>query len=180
MENAFRIDKVEIGKATYGGIKVINYSDTDNKLKIGSYCSIGGDVTFLLGAEHRLETFSSYPFRARLIEKRCLEAGSKGNIVLEDDVWVGHGAIIMSGITIGRGAVVAAGAVVTKNIPPYAIVGGVPAKVLRYRFSGNIINILKDIDFEKISMQTLENNLEFVYTKITDDNIDEIVRKLQN
>jgi hypothetical protein len=72
-------------------------------------------------------------------------ANSKGNISVGHDVWIGHGAIILSGVTIGDGAVVAAGAVVTKNIPPYAIAAGVPARIIKYRFSDSAIRELLDI-----------------------------------
>ena len=74
---------------------------------------------------------------------------TNGDIVVGDDVWVGQRAIIMSGVNIGQGAVIGAGAIVTKNVPPYAIVGGIPAKVIRYRFSEELIQELLKIDYSK-------------------------------
>ena len=148
LENIFDISMVEVGKATYGGLRVINHSANSNlKLKIGNYCSIGGNVTFVLGSEHNLNTLSTYPFQSRIIDPGSKEAGSKGDIIVKDDVWIGHGAIILSGITIGQGAVIGAGSVVNKSVPDYAVVGGVPAKIIKYRFSSSVIQKLKKIDF---------------------------------
>lgn len=179
MENIFDITSVEVGKGSYGGIKVINYCKQPNlKLYIGNYCSIGGDVTFLLGGEHNLNTFSTYPFKARIISKGEKEAGSKGNIVIGDDVWIGHGSIILSGITIGQGAVVAAGSVVNKDVPPYSIVAGVPARVIKYRFTENIIKKMLEYDFSKLEIKTLKEHEKSLYCPITKENIDEILKEL--
>lgn len=179
MENAFRIEKVEVGKETYGGLRVIDYSKTDFKLKIGSFCSIGGDVTFLLGGEHNIKTFSTYPIKAKIINPGIFEAASKGDIIIGDDVWIGHGAIILSGVKIGQGAIVAAGSVVNKNVPAYSIVGGVPAKVISYRFPQEVISKMEKIDFNKITREFLKENVELLYTEITMDNIDKIATKVQ-
>lgn len=80
---------------------------------------------------------STYPFKRKLFHGGE-EAVSKGDIIVGDDVWVGYGATILSGVHIGQGAVIAAGAVVNKDVPPYAIVGGIPAKVIKYRFSESV------------------------------------------
>ena len=115
--NMCDMNRVQVGRKSYGAISVIDFSPADTKLIIGNYCSIAGGTTFLLGGEHNLDTISTYPFKVRLFgEER--EAGSKGNIVIKDDVWIGQNAIICSGVTVGQGAVVAAGAVVTKDVEP--------------------------------------------------------------
>ena len=124
------LSKVIIGKKTYGEIHVTDFSPEDTKLHIGSYCSIAPNVRFLLGGEHQIKSISTYPFKVLSFGK-AREAGSKGDIVVKDDVWIGDGAIICSGVKIGQGAIVAAGAVVTRDVPPNTIVGGVPAKVIR-------------------------------------------------
>lgn len=96
-------------------------------IEIGNKVMIASDVAFINSDDHRFD----------VIGKAMWDSGrgDQFKIVIEDDVWIGHGAIILTPVRIGRGAIVAAGAVVTKNVPPYAIVGGVPAKVLRMRFT---------------------------------------------
>ena len=130
--NMCDMNRVQVGRKSYGAINVVDFSPADTKLIIGNYCSIAGGTTFLLGGEHNLDTISTYPFKVRLFgEER--EAGSKGDIVIKDDVWIGTNAIICSGVTIGQGAIVAAGSVVVKDVPACAIVGGNPAKIIKYR-----------------------------------------------
>lgn len=169
-ENPFEMDSVKVGKGTYGKLHVIN--DTDYaKLIIGNYCSIGGNTIFILGREHRTDTISTYPFKY-FINNRTHEAFSKGNIVIDDDVWIGHGCTILSGVHINQGAIVATGAVVTKDIPPYAIVGGVPAKLIRYRFNNEIINELMNIDYNKIDFDLIKKHLPEMYNKL--ENVDQL------
>ena len=173
----FPIEQVKVGKGTYGGIDVMVYN-LKSRLIIGNYCSIGPQVKFILSAEHSTNTITTYPLRVRLLGQDY-EAESKGDIVLEDDVWIGYGATIMSGITIGRGAVIAAGAIVTKDVPPYAIVGGIPAKVIRYRFSETIISKLMKLDFSKINADYVKEHIEAFYTDITkQENADRVLEEL--
>ena len=89
--NMCDMNRVQVGRKSYGAINVVDFSPADTKLIIGNYCSIAGGTTFLLGGEHNLDTISTYPFKVRLFgEER--EAGSKGNIVIKDDVWIGQNA----------------------------------------------------------------------------------------
>ena len=88
------------------------------------------------------------------------EATSKGKIEISDDVWIGTNALILSGVHIGKGAVVAAGSVVTKDVPPFAIVGGVPAKVIKYRFPDDIIACLMKCDYSNISDDMIKEHFE--------------------
>mgnify|MGYP000337294047 CR=1 FL=1 len=158
MKNLFRRENVEVGKATYGGIYVLN--DVSNvKLKIGSFCSIAEEVVFLLGADHKINSISTYPFDYYFSKNLKLQAISKGDIIIGDDVWIGQRSTIMSGIMVGQGAVIAAGSLVTKNVPPYAIVGGVPAKIIKYRFDSKMINELLKIDYSKLTMSEIEVHL---------------------
>lgn len=165
--NVFDPDAVYIGNKTYGGIAV--YNDTDKKLLIGNYCSIGERVVFLLGHDHKTDYISTYPFDYMLVGK--LEAVSKGDITIEDDVWIGYGATILSGVKIGQGAVIAAGAVVTRDVPPYAIAGGVPAKVIKWRFPQAIIDKLVKIDFSKLDEKMVRKHIDELYEKV-DENTD--------
>lgn len=159
--NLFDIKKVHVGKETYGGLKVFN--DTNSSLYIGSYCSIAENVVFLLGHEHHISRISTYPFKQKLELTHERDAFSKGNIVVNDDVWIGYGATIMSGVQIGQGAVIASGAIVTKNVPPYAIVGGVPAKIIKYRFEPNLIEELLRVDYSKLSREIIEEHVDDLY-----------------
>lgn len=166
--NLFDIDSVIIGKNTYGGIAVLNYNDF-YKLTIGNFCSIATDVMFILDADHYTNHISTFPFKVKLLGEKQ-EGVSKGDIIVDDDVWIGYGATIMSGVHIGQGAVVAAGAVVTKDVPPYAIVGGVPAKVIKYRFEPEMIEELLKIDYSKLTKEDIEKHIDDLYTELKDPN----------
>lgn len=133
---SFESKDVMIGEYTYinGGYIY--------KSRIGKFCSIGYGISIGPG-EHYTERISTFPLSNRALgQEDESEFVIKGLTIIGNDVWIGNNAIIMQGVKIGDGAVVAAGAVVTKNVPPYAIVGGVPAKILRYRFNDNIIEKL--------------------------------------
>lgn len=168
---------VHVGKKTYGVIDVRTYGKTDRHLYIGNYCSIAGDVTFHLSPNHHLERISTFPFGGDTENSL-----SKGDIVVDDDVWIGHHATILTGVHIGQGAVVAAGAVVNKDVPPYAIVGGVPAKIIKYRFSEDMIEKLMRIDFSKIDDAFWKKNRNLFQRNIVDNPkiIDEILIALDN
>ena len=173
----FDTTRVVVGKRSYGALAIEAYSDDNSKLIIGNYVSIGPDVHFILGSEHPYKGISTFPFKVKLGLQK-LEAKSKGDIVIDDDVWIGLGAIICSGVHIGQGAIIAAGAVVTKNVEPYSIVGGNPAKHIKYRFNDNIRRKLINFDFSKIDEQKFKENIDYVYEELTDENIDDILRKL--
>ena len=164
--NQFEIDVVDVGKETYGAIRVLNYG-RGQRLKIGHYCSIAQEVMFILDADHNVNTISTFPYKVKMFGE-VNEGVSKGDITVGDDVWIGFRSTILSGVTIGQGAVVAAGSVVTKDVPPYAIVGGVPAKVLKYRFKEDIIKELEKVDYESLSKSEIEDNLEKLYKPLTE------------
>lgn len=117
-----------------------------NEIAIGQFCSIGGFCAFYSGnhpTDERVATFqTSNGFYAELFAQN---SGKNEGIKMGSDVWVGSHSIILSGVKIGDGAIIAAGAVVTKDVPDYAIVGGCPAKVLKYRFNDEVIQLLKEI-----------------------------------
>jgi len=158
-------DRVHVGNGTYGGINILADGDT-SQLFIGHYCSIGPEVLFVLDSEHEYKTVSTYPFKTMLIDPSDNEATNKGDIVIEDDVWIGTRATIMSGVNIGQGAVIAACACVTKDVPPYSIVGGVPARVIHYRFHENIVEAMKKINFAKADETYIRNNIKQLTNKI--------------
>ena len=142
---------VKVGKFTYGvGNISLAYHSGSPRLEIGRFCSIAGNVTIFTGAYHRIDWLSTYPFghiheEIFGYEKTEGYPHSKGGVIIGNDVWLGTGCTIMSGVTIGDGVVVAACSVVTKNIPPYTIVAGNPAKQIRKRFDDVVINKLLEL-----------------------------------
>jgi acetyltransferase-like isoleucine patch superfamily enzyme len=121
--NRFDIHKVSVGKKTYGKLNVYDYNDpAAGKLVIGNYCSIAQSVMFLLSGNHEMTGLLTYPMGKK--EFKINQCETKGNIVIEDDVWIGEKAMILSGVHIHQGAIVAAGAVVVNDVPPYSVVGG--------------------------------------------------------
>lgn len=138
-----------IGDHTYGVPRII--PDVDIVLSIGKYTSIAEGVEISFG-NHRTDMVSSYPFSTLSEYWPSVPHGledhiSKGDISIGNDVWIGSGAFIFSGVTIGDGAVIGARSIITKNVPPYAIVGGTPAKVIKYRFEPHIIGELMQINW---------------------------------
>lgn len=135
-----------IGAYSYGRPKV-RFPESGRRLTIGRYCSIADKVEILLGGNHRLDWASTYPFaamRGHFPEAEAPEEyhSSRGDVVIGHDVWLGSGCMILSGVTVGHGAVVAARAVVSRDVPPYAIVAGNPARVIRTRFAPDQIEAL--------------------------------------
>ena len=123
-----------------------HYPVNHDRLRIGKFCSIACGARFLFtSANHTLRSLSTYPFPL-FFEQWGLDRGdvaqawdNRGDIVVGSDVWIGYEAVILSGVTIGDGAIIGARAVVTRDVPPYTIVGGVPAKPIRKRFSDAVI-----------------------------------------
>lgn len=161
----FPIEKVEIGKYSYGPIIVESWGNEGETLKIGSFVSIAKGTKFLLGGNHEVETFTTFPFKVKFFGEK-MEAKTKGPIIVEDDVWIGTNSMILSGVTIGQGAIVGAGSVVTKDIPPYAIVGGNPAKVLKYRYSPELVEEMLKIKWDAIDVEKIFEIKEELYKKL--------------
>ena len=140
-----------------------HYPINGDRLKIGKFCSIACGAKFLFtSANHAMRSLSTYPFPIFFEEwgldgkQICRAWDNRGDIVVGSDVWIGYEAVILSGVTIGDGAIIGARAVVTRDVPPYTIVGGVPARPIRKRFDDAVIARLQalrwwDWDAEKIA-----------------------------
>ena len=143
-----------------------HYPINNDKLIIGKYCSIACGAKFIFtSANHTLKSLSTFPFPIffeewNLDKKNITSAwDNKGDIVIGNDVWIGYEAIILSGVHIGDGAIIGTRAVVTKDVPPYSIVGGVPAKEIKKRFEENTINQLLQIQWWNWSFNKIQQYL---------------------
>ena len=148
------------------------YPINHDKLIIGKFCSIACGAKFLFNsANHNMSSLSTYPFPLffeewNLKKENVTESwNNKGDITVGNDVWIGYEAIIMAGVTIGDGAIIGARALVTKDVPPYTIVGGIPAKTIRKRFSDEVISQLLEIKWWDWEMDRIEKNLEQIKSR---------------
>ncbi|MDO5555137.1 MAG: CatB-related O-acetyltransferase [Clostridia bacterium] len=148
-----------------------HYPINNDKLVIGKFCSIACGAKFLFNsANHNMDSLSTYPFPLFFEEWNLKKENvtdswnNKGNIVIGNDVWIGYEAVIMAGVTIGDGAIIGTRAVVTKDVPPYTIVGGVPAKIIRKRFSDEVISELLKIKWWNWEKNIIEKNIKYIQT----------------
>lgn len=147
------------------------YPINRDKLKIGKFCSIACGTKFLFNsANHALDSLSTFPFPLffeewNLEKEKVTEAwDNRGDIIIGNDVWIGYEAVILSGVTIGDGAIIGTRAVVTKDVPPYTIVGGVPAKSIRKRFDEKVIEALLKIKWWDWTEEKVARNIENIKT----------------
>lgn len=168
-----KVVKSRIGRYSYLGI-----GSWAVNADIGSFCSIANGVNIGL-AEHTLTHLSSSPI---FTEKHNGTGHSwtdkdfylpHKRTVIGNDVWIGYRALVRGGVSVGNGAVIGAGAVVTKDIPPYAIVGGIPAKVIRFRFSEDTIKLLEELKWWEIEDEMLKKNIS-LFQRPLEDAIDDL------
>ncbi len=180
LKNVIQNPNIEVGEFTFYndfqndpcGFERSNvcyhYPINRDKLKIGKFCSIACGARFLLNsANHTLHSLSTYPFPIFYEEwehgMNVRDAwDNHGDIVIGNDVWIGYEAVILAGVTVGDGAVIGARAVVTKDVPPYTIVGGVPAKPIRKRFSDADITSLLALKWWDLPVKTISQNLRAI------------------
>lgn len=164
----------EFGEWSYGKPRVLAWN-SETKLKVGKFCSFAEGVIILLGGEHKTSWVTTYPLDHFLNGDKLsrTQEGTKGDIIIGNDVWIGANSIIMSGVSIDDGAVIGAGSVVTKNIQAYAVAAGNPARIIRKRFDDSTIQALLEIKWwnwptEKICEclpQLLSDNIEAFVTQ---------------
>jgi len=143
-----------------------------DKLIIGKFVQIAHGVRFITSsANHKMDGFSTYPFMNFMMSEKTTSEDivemfqsnpSKGDTVVGNDVWIGMEATIMAGVTIGDGVIIASKSVVTKDIEPYSVVGGNPARVIKKRFDQNTINQLQKISWWDWSIEKIEKNIDLI------------------
>ncbi|MBD1573274.1 CatB-related O-acetyltransferase [Vibrio sp. S17_S38] len=158
-----------VGRHSYRFEQFFNNDSYLNLQKIGSFCSIGDNVTIVKG-NHPLSFVSTHPF---LYEKKyggyiindmdISHAVEAEKVSIENDVWIGANVSIMPGVTISNGAIIATGAVVTKDVPAYAIVGGIPAKIIRYRFESDVIEKLQRSQWWNWPQDKIKEHISLFY-----------------
>lgn len=160
---------------------LFNYLEFGDRLIIGKFCAIASGVKFIMGsANHRINSVTTYPFNVfggawqEVTKPHLSELPHKGDTIIGNDVWMGRESIIMPGVKIGDGAIIAAYSVVTKDVEPYSLVGGNPAKFIKYRFDRELINLLLKFKWWNLESNQLvevipllcNSDLEFVKEKI--------------
>lgn len=149
--------KIEIGRfSSINGPNVDIYSKV-NKVIIGNFCSIARNIS-IQEFNHKMENLSTFLISKNLFNENGFDITSKGDIVIGNDVWIGAHSVVLSGVKIGNGAIIAANSVVTKNIPPFAIVGGNPAKIIKYRFNKEVIDQIEDLKWWEWSKEKIKRN----------------------
>ncbi|WP_163444769.1 CatB-related O-acetyltransferase [Flavobacterium columnare] len=144
-----------------------HFDFTGDKLIIGKFCMIASGVKFIMnGANHLTEAISAYPFAIFGHDWQDAMEGksypTKGDTLIGNDVWIGHNATIMAGVTIGDGAIIATNATVTKDVAPYTIVGGNPAQLIRKRFSDEVIELLLEKQWWHWDIEKITQNVQLL------------------
>ena len=159
-----------------------HYPINQDRLIIGKFCSIACGAKFIFNcANHTLKSLSTYTFPLFFEEWDLPKSevatawDNKGDIIIGNDVWIGYDAVIMAGVKIGDGAIIGARAVVTKDVEPYSVVGGVPAKEIRKRFATDIIEKLQNLQWWNWPVERIKKAIHLIQS----GNIEDLVKKQQ-
>lgn len=177
LKNIVKNPLIEVGDYTYyddfedvanfeKNVKYL-FDFTGDRLVIGKFCAIASGVTFLMnGGNHLVDALSTFPFAIfgngweGAMEGK--DYPSKGNTIVGNDVWIGYNSVIMPGVTIGDGAVIASCSVVAKDVEPYTIAGGNPAREIRKRFSASHVQILQEVKWWDWSAEKITRNISLL------------------
>jgi chloramphenicol O-acetyltransferase type B len=152
---------VRVGRHTYGVTEAtVVHGASDCVVTIGAFCSIAAGVVIMAKADHPINLASTYPFSRLFPDDAHPDRTTKGPVVIGNDVWIGRGALVLSGVTIGDGAIIGASAVVSKDIPPFAVAVGNPAKVVKYRFPPEIAAKLLEIRWWDWPDETIRGHMD--------------------
>lgn len=162
-----------IGDFSYGKPSVLEFGEKTN-LKIGKFCSIATNVRIFLGGNHNIDWVTTFPFSVWPeyfpgAENIPGHPYSKGDVVIGNDVWLGHSCMILSGVTIGNGAVIAAGSVVLKDVGPYEIWGGNPAQFIKKRFPNETIEMLQEVKWWDWDISFINKHVGIIFSNRISD-----------
>ena len=168
------------GKYTYGTANIF-WENENAKLVVGNFCSIAPNVNIYLGGNHRTDCVTTYPFghiHQNIFNKfnGVGHPSTKGDVIIGNDVWIGSNVTIMAGVAIGDGVVIANNSHVVKNVEPYSLIGGNPAKLIKYRFTPEQIEKLLEIKWWYWDDDKINNLLPL----LCNNNIDEFIKSAEH
>lgn len=174
-----------IGEYTYGHDRMhVHFADSGKNLTIGKFCSIAAELHVFLGGNHRLDWITTYPFNVLNTHEFGAEQvtghpATNGDVTIGNDVWIGQSVTIMSGVTIGDGAIIAANSHVHKDVEPYSIVGGNPAKFIKYRFDREVIDLLLQLKWWDLPKEKIKLVINDLCSQPTVEKINSILEKIK-